>query len=156
MEKAGLLAAVCIGEETGKRKRPVPRAELRIDFGVVGDCHAGSGRQVSLLAEESIAKMRAKGLAVGPGDFAENLTTRGLALHSLPVGTRIRIGEAVDLELTQIGKECHAACEIRRTTGSCIMPSEGVFARVLAGGEVKPGDGVQVLPARSSPSGGSA
>jgi MOSC domain-containing protein YiiM len=141
----GTIVAVSLSRETGTRKRPAPSAVLKEDHGLVGDAHAGSGRQVSLLAEESIAAMRAQGLDVGPGDFAENLTTSGLVLHALPVGTRVRVGREVLLEITQIGKECHSACEIRRLTGRCVMPTEGVFARVLEGGEVRPGDEVEVL-----------
>ena len=152
MEAAGELVAVCLGAETGKRKSPVARARIEVDLGLVGDCHAGSGRQVSLLAEESIAKMQARGLEVGPGDFAENLTTRGLSLHTLPRGTRLQVGASVQLEITQIGKACHTDCEIKQTTGYCIMPTEGVFARVLAAGEVASGDGVQVLPAAAGAS----
>ena len=147
MEATGTLIAVCVGAEVGKRKAPVPSAQAKNDFGLAGDCHAGTGRQVSLLAEESIVKMQAKGLRVGPGDFAENLTTRGLTLHQLSPGTRLLVGDSVQLEITQIGKKCHAECEIKQATGSCIMPSEGVFARVLAGGEVKPGDQIRVMSA---------
>ena len=110
-----------------------------------GDAHAGTDREVSLLAQESIAKMLDQGITVGPGDFAENLTTSGIELHSLPVGTRLRVGATALLEITQIGKTCHSDCEIRRLTGRCVMPTEGVFARVLVSGEVKPGDEVAVL-----------
>jgi MOSC domain-containing protein YiiM len=99
---------------------------------------------VSLLAEESIARMEARGLSVGPGDFAENLTTSGLSLHTLPIGTRLRVGERALLEITQIGKSCHAECEIKRLTGECVMPTEGVFARVLVGGRVQAGDQIKV------------
>jgi MOSC domain-containing protein YiiM len=111
----------------------------------VGDAHAGSGRQVSLLARESIAKMQAEGLSVGPGDFAENLTTEGIVLHTYPVGTRLRVGATTLLEITQIGKACHTDCDVKRLTGRCVMPTEGVFARVLVSGEVKPGDEIKIL-----------
>jgi MOSC domain-containing protein YiiM len=143
MGAKGKLTAVCASERAGTRKTAVPAGVLQADHGLVGDAHAGSGRQVSLLAEESIAKMRAEGLSVGPGDFAENLTTSGLELHRLPVGTRLRVGQSVLLEITQIGKACHSDCEIKRVTGKCVMPTEGVFARVLTGGEVAAGDSIE-------------
>jgi len=116
------------------------------EHGIETDAHAGKWhRQVSLLAMESIRKMQNLGLDVGPGAFAENLTTEGVDLVSLPIGTRIRIGERVELEVTQIGKVCHDRCAIYRQAGDCVMPKEGIFVRVLAGGEVRPGDTVQVL-----------
>jgi len=141
----GKLVAVCLSERSGTRKRPIPVGALRAEHGLIGDAHAGSGRQVSLLAAESIEKMKGRGLSLGPGDFAENLTTSGLVLHALRPGTHLRVGPDAVLEITQIGKTCHSDCEIRRLAGDCIMPVEGVFARVLAGGEVRPGDGIQVL-----------
>jgi len=144
MGAQGKITAVCRSERKGTRKSPAPEGELRVGHGLVGDAHAGSAREVSLLAEESIARMRDKGLEVGPGDFAENLTTAGLVLHTLPVGTRLKLGAAL-LEVTQIGKECHSACEIKSLTGECVMPTEGVFARVLAGGKVRPGDSIEVV-----------
>ncbi len=145
MGAKGRLLAVCVSERSGTRKTPVPVAELREQHGVVGDSHAGSERQVSLLAEESIEKMRSEGLTLGPGDFAENLTIRGLELHSLPLGTRIRVGATALLEISQIGKQCHTDCEIMRLTGKCVMPTEGVFARVLTGGKVRAGDTVELI-----------
>jgi molybdenum cofactor synthesis domain-containing protein len=122
----------------------VGEAEAKPGHGLVGDAHAGSGRQVSLLAEESIQKMRDQGLDVGPGDFAENLTVRGLTLHNLPVGSFLQVGSDVRLRITQIGKECHSPCEIGRRTGACVMPVEGVFAEVLSGGAVRVGDPVRL------------
>jgi MOSC domain-containing protein YiiM len=115
---------------------------LEEEFGLAGDAHADccTHRQVSLLAIESINKMRGAGFDVGPGDFAENLTTQGVDLASLPVGTRLSIGQDAVLEVTQIGKECHTGCAIFRQVGKCIMPKEGVFARVIRGGVVKAGD----------------
>jgi len=110
----------------------------------VGDAHAGTDRQVSLLAQESIDKVRAKGVQIGPGDFAENLVVSGLDLVSLPIGTKLQIGDQIRLEVTQIGKECHSPCAIYRQAGMCVMPTEGIFARVLAGGWVKAGDMIQV------------
>jgi len=144
MGAQGKITAVCRSERKGTRKSQVPEGELRVDHGLVGDAHAGSARQVSLLAAESIAHMRGGGLEVGPGDFAENLTTSGLILHTLPVGARLKAGEAL-LEITQIGKECHSDCEIRELTGECVMPTEGVFASVLAGGKVRPGDSIEIV-----------
>jgi len=151
MGARGKLTAVCSSPSAGTRKTVVAGGVLRAEHGLVGDAHAGSARQVSLLAEESIAKMQARGISVGPGDFAENLTTSGLELHALPVGTRLRIGESVVLEITQIGKSCHSECEIRRIVGECIMPSEGVFARVVVGGSVAAGDSVEVTDVKADP-----
>jgi len=150
----GRLVAVSSSARKGTRKTPRPSAVLRQGHGLVGDSHAGTGRQVSLLAEESIASMRAAGCEVGPGDFAENLTTAGLVLHELPIGTRLRVGATVLLQITQIGKECHTDCEIRRLTGRCVMPTQGVFARVLVGGEVAPGDEIEALEPADAGAGG--
>jgi MOSC domain-containing protein YiiM len=124
---------------------------LKEEYGVIGDAHADctTHRQVSLLATESIEKMRSQGFDLNPGDFAENITTRGIDLTSLPIGTRLRVGEDVVLEMTQIGKECHAGCEIRRLVGDCIMPREGVFTRVIKGGRVKAGDTIKIINGQS-------
>lgn len=140
------IIAVCKSEEKGTTKRNVAEGILREDCGLEGDAHAdcGSHRQLSLLAIESIDKMRALGIDVGPGDFAENLTTEGLELASLPVGTELVIGKDILLEVTQIGKECHRGCAILKQTGKCIMPKEGIFARVLRGGVVRTGDEIRV------------
>ncbi len=139
------VLAVCISENKGERKKPVEAVELRENHGIVGDGHAGDWhRQVSLLAQESIDKMRAMGLDVSAGDFAENITTSGIDLVSLPIGSRLQIGKA-ELEVTQIGKECHTRCAIFYQAGDCVMPKEGIFARVLAGGTIKQGDTVQRL-----------
>lgn len=136
------VVAVCISRHKGERKTPVARVELRENHGIVGDAHAGEWhRQVSLLARESIDKMRALGLDVDNGDFAENITTVGIDLPALPVGTRLAVGETL-LEVTQIGKECHTRCAIYQQAGDCVMPKEGIFARVLRGGPVQPGDPV--------------
>ncbi len=136
------IVAVCKSEEKGTRKEAVAEGLFKEGYGMIGDAHADSSthRQVSLLAMESIDKMREMGFDLGPGDFAENLTTEGLEVASLPVGTRISIGKDLVLEVTQIGKECHSGCAIFRQTGKCIMPKEGVFARVLRGGSVCVGD----------------
>ena len=170
----GEVIAVCLSEKKGIRKVNVGRAELRPRHGLVGDAHAGDWhRQVSLLAEESIARARSRGLDVKEGDFAENLTTKGLELHTLPLGTRLVVTPGPDgqetwrpgaadypeasqgqpeppprrgavLEVTQIGKVCHTRCAIYHLAGDCIMPREGIFARVLAGGEVRVGDHIEV------------
>jgi MOSC domain-containing protein YiiM len=140
------IIAVCTSKSKGERKTDVGQAELQQGFGLVGDAHGGDWhRQVSLLAIESIEKMRAAGLDVGPGAFAENLTTQGIELYSLPIGTRFRIGADVLLEMTQIGKECHDRCAIYHLAGDCVMPKEGVFAIVIEGGSVKTGDAVEIL-----------
>ncbi len=140
------IVAVCISENKGERKTPVESAELSPNHGIVGDGHAGTWhRQVSLLAQESIDKMRKMGLDVKEGDFAENITTLGIDLPSLPVGTRLGIGPA-RVEVTQIGKECHTRCAIYHQAGDCVMPKEGIFAKVLQGGVIKAGDKIEVLP----------
>jgi len=134
--------AVCISENKGERKTPVDSVELRENHGIVGDAHAGDWhRQVSLLASESIDKMRKLGLDVDSGDFAENITTSGIELVSLPVGTRLQIGSTL-LEVTQIGKECHNRCAIYYQAGDCVMPKEGIFAKVITGGIIRPGNEV--------------
>lgn len=139
------VVAVCISQNKGERKTPVESIELCENHGVVGDAHAGDWhRQVSLLAIESIAKMQALGLDVTTGDFAENITTSGIELVTLPVGTRLSLGETL-LEVTQIGKECHTRCAIYYQAGDCVMPKEGVFARVLKGGVVLPGSSVEIV-----------
>jgi len=141
----GTVVSVNVSPGKGERKKPVERVSLRTEHGIEGDGHAGPWhRQVSLLAQESIDSMVAKGLDVGPGDFAENITTHGVELYSLPVGTRMRVGEAL-VELTQIGKVCHDRCAIYYQAGDCVMPREGIFVRVLEGGTVAPGDGLVVL-----------
>lgn len=144
----GKVVSVNLSKRKGVPKVPVPEAEIKEEWGLVGDVHAGPGeRQVSLLALEAIERQRevlggkvcpkAKG-ELGPGSFAENLTVEGLPLAELPVGTRLEVGEVL-LEITRIGKECHVGCAIYKLLGSCVMPKEGVFARVLKGGKVRPG-----------------
>lgn len=136
---SGSVLAVCTSLNKGERKKPVPSVELVQEHGIAGDAHAGDWhRQVSLLAQESIDKMRAAGLDVSAGDFAENITTAGIDLVSLPVGSTLQLGSVL-LEITQIGKECHTRCAIYYQAGDCVMPKEGVFARVLKGGVVKAG-----------------
>jgi MOSC domain-containing protein YiiM len=140
------ITAVCISETTGVRKTPLPDGGNFItEYGLEGDAHASSEwhRQVSLLAQASIEKMRALGIDVSAGDFAENLTTEGLELHTLPIGTRLKVGDSVLLEVSQIGKQCHTGCAIFQEIGKCIMPKEGIFARVLSGGTIRPGDSLE-------------
>ena len=144
MGATGRVEAVCVGERKGEPKRPVPGITLVADHGVQGDAHAGTERQVSLLATQSLDKLRAKGLKVGPGDLAENITTSGIELCALPVGTMLRVGAAA-LEVTQIGKECHEPCAIAQQAGECVMPTEGIFARVVVGGEARAGDAVETI-----------
>jgi len=141
----GSVVAVCVSEQKGTPKHPVPALELRLGWGVVGDAHAGNWhRQLSLLAEESVDRMRGLGVELPPGVFAENILTRGLELKALPVGTVLRAGTAL-LAVTQIGKECHNDCAIKQAVGRCVMPTEGVFAVVLRPGSVKPGDTIEIL-----------
>ncbi len=142
---SGRIKAVCTSRDKGEQKVDVGRAELVAGHGIQGDAHAGDWhRQVSLLAEERIAEMRAKGLELQPGAFGENLVVTGADLGSLRIGDRLRIGPQVELEVTQLGKECHTPCAIFHQVGYCIMPDLGVFARVLRGGPVATGDAVDV------------
>ena len=139
------VVAVCRSKKKGTKKQPQPEVTLKEEFGVVDDAHADcqTHRQVSLLAIESIDKMQGKGLELKPGDFAENITTQGIDLVALPIGTVLKVGDEVILKMTQIGKECHAACAIRKQVGDCIMPREGIFARVIRGGVIRPGDTIK-------------
>lgn len=134
------IVAVCISTEKGTQKSEVPEIQCKVRHGIVGDAHAGDwNRQISLLGEESVDKVRAVLPDLPHGAFAENILTRGICLYELPVGTRLRAGEVL-LEVTQIGKECHQGCAIRRLTGDCVMPREGIFAVVLEEGTVRAGD----------------
>jgi molybdopterin adenylyltransferase len=143
----GKIVAVCRSAKKGERKKDIGIGRLIKDLGLEGDGHAGfMHRQISLLAIESIAKMQAKGLKVGAGDFAENLTTEGLDLLTLPVGTRLGVGTEAILRVTQIGKECHHHCAIYEQAGDCVMPREGIFTEVLRDGPVANGDSIRVLP----------
>lgn len=139
----GKIIAVCTSKNKQTKKKPLSGGGQVIEnFGLEGDAHADSGwhRQISLLAQESIDKMKAQGLNVNAGDFAENLTTTGIDLKSLPIGTILHVGEEVFLEVTQIGKKCHTPCAIYHQIGNCVMPTEGIFAVVLKGGFIEPGD----------------
>lgn len=143
---AGKIVAVCTSENKGERKKNIGSGLLRPDHGLEGDAHAGDWhRQVSLLALESIEKMRQKGLDVNPGDFAENLTTENIELFTLPVGTQLKIGSEALGEVTQIGKVCHDRCAIYYQAGDCVMPKEGIFIKVLKSGQVKVGDTIEVI-----------
>ncbi|MHB8916566.1 MAG: MOSC domain-containing protein [Desulfocucumaceae bacterium] len=142
----GRIVAVCTSPKKGMRKKNVGEGLLVAEHGLEGDAHTGAWhRQVSLLAMESIQKMIEMGLKVGPGDFAENLTTEGIDLVSLPVGTRLKIGPECLAEVTQIGKECHTRCAIYHQAGDCVMPKEGIFVRVIGGGRVAVGQEIKVL-----------
>ncbi|MGI5891225.1 MAG: molybdenum cofactor synthesis domain-containing protein [Bacillota bacterium] len=140
----GQIAAVCISENKGMRKKDVGSGVLIQEWGIQGDAHGGKWhRQVSLLAQESIDKMIAKGLDVGTGDFAENITTKGIELYTLPIGTRLWLGDECLTQVTQIGKECHNRCAIYEQAGDCVMPREGIFVRVITGGEIQNGQPIR-------------
>lgn len=143
------IVAVCASAKKGEKKKDIGCGLLKEDFGLEGDAHSSAGwhRQLSLLSMTSIEKMRKLGAAVGPGDFAENLTVEGdeLVLYQLPIGQRLKVGENIILEVTQIGKECHAHCAIFKQVGSCVMPVEGIFTRIIKGGQVKAGDTVSLI-----------
>jgi MOSC domain-containing protein YiiM len=141
------IIAVCTSNKKQSKKINVGEACLKKDFGIIGDAHSSSDthRQISLLAIESINKMRALGLNVNPGDFAENLTTEGINLVALPVGCKMIISGNIILEVTQIGKECHTRCAIYKQAGDCIMPKEGIFAKVVKSVVVKIGDEIKII-----------
>jgi molybdopterin adenylyltransferase len=142
------VVAISVSDRKGMRKGNVPSAEVRAGHGIVGDAHAGDWhRQISLLATESIDKMVRMGLTVGPGDFAENIATEGIDLVSQPIGQRLRLGSEIEVEVTQIGKECHTRCAIYQQAGDCVMPREGIFVKVITGGRLKVGDAIEVLDA---------
>lgn len=140
------IAAINISDVRGIQKHEIPEAFLKADWGIVGDAHAGHWhRQVSLLSVESVAKLQQKlSFHLEHGAFAENILVDGLAVHTLPVGTKLRIGKAL-CEVTQIGKECHNDCAIRKAAGDCVMPREGIFVKVLESGEIKTGDEIEIV-----------
>lgn len=146
--REGKVIAISISKKKGIAKTNVQSARLIKNYGIEGDVHAGNWhRQVSFLAIESITKMREAGLPnLRPGAFAENITTEFLELPEIAIGTRIKIGEEAELEITQIGKECHSKCAIFVKVGDCVMPREGIFAKVIKSGEIKNGDSILVLP----------
>ena len=142
----GRIRAISISAKKGTKKTNVPEAEVKTDFGIVGDAHGGNWhRQISLLAIESIDKMIEMGADVLPGSFAENITTQGIKLPDLPIGCRLKAGEEIEFEVTQIGKECHSRCEIFKQVGDCIMPREGIFTKVIKAGRIKVGDTIEVF-----------
>jgi len=142
-KRIGSIIAVSISDRKGVKKKNIRQGTLLKNQGLDNDAHAGPWhRQVSLLDMESIAKIRDKGLDVNPGDFAENITTNGIRLWELPLGTRLYLGETAKAEVTQIGKECHNRCAIFHQVGDCVMPREGIFVKILRGGSIQPGDGV--------------
>jgi MOSC domain-containing protein YiiM len=144
---SGRLEAVCVSRRKGTVKKPVERAEIRAGHGLVGDAHAGDWhRQVSLLEVREIEQALTEQIAVSAGRFAENLAVRGLPPQAYTIGTKLRVGSSVVLEISQIGKECHTRCAVYKQTGDCIMPRLGLFARVLQGGPVAVGDVVEVVP----------
>lgn len=140
------VASINISREKGVVKIPVEKVEIKVDYGICGDAHAGNWhRQISLLAKESIDKMISKGFNhLKFGDFAENITTEGIEVHTLPVGTKLKIGDC-EVEVTQIGKKCHGGCEIKKTTGDCVMPREGIFVKVIKEGTIKVNDTIEVI-----------
>ena len=144
---AGKIISINISPKKGMRKKAVDSVLLKDNFGIENDAHASEKwhRQVSLLATESIKKMTDKGLDVGPGDFAENITTEGIELPVLPIGTKMMIGDDIELEVSQIGKLCHARCAIYEQAGDCVMPREGIFVKVIKGGTIKTGDIINIL-----------
>ena len=146
MKDRAVIRAVCISERKGEQKHPVETIHLRPAHGIDGDAHAGNWhRQVSLLAQESVDRLQEKiSIRLFPGAFAENILCEGISLCSLPVGTKLKVGTAL-CEVTQIGKECHADCAIRRQAGDCVMPREGIFVVVLEEGEARPGDAITVI-----------
>jgi cyclic pyranopterin phosphate synthase len=147
LKRNGKIAAISISHKKGIPKTNITQVKLIEDFGIEGDIHAGKWhRQVSFLAMESIDKMRAKGLPMlRPGAFAENITTEFIDIPNLQIGSKIKIGTETELEITQIGKECHSKCAIFFTVGDCVMPREGIFAKVIKSGEIFVGDDVQVI-----------
>lgn len=139
------ILAINISDQKGVIKHPVSEATFIVG-GIQGDAHCGQDeiKQVSLLADESVDKMRAMGLTLAPGAFAENITTKGIELKTLPIGTRLQIGCTLQ-EVSRIGKECHHGCAIKQQTGTCVMPTEGIFTKVIEGGVVRPGDQITIL-----------
>ena len=142
----GRILAVSVSLKKGVKKTNILKGSLIENYGLENDAHAGDWhRQLSLLAIESISRIREKGLDVNPGDFAENITTAGIRLWELPVGTQMKLGEEAVVEVTQIGKECHDRCAIFKQVGDCVMPREGIFVKVLKGGTISPADDIQIF-----------
>ena len=145
MNKTGKVVEINISDKKGIVKTPISEGKFIENFGLEGDAHGGNWhRQVSLLGIESFKKMEKQGLNLKHGDFAENITTEGIILYELPIGTRLKIGETVQ-EVTQIGKKCHTGCAIAQSVGKCIMPTEGIFTKVIVGGIIRAGDTIEVI-----------
>lgn len=146
MNNIGKVISINISERKGTIKKPVEKAMFKQNCGIEGDAHAGDWhRQISLLGNESVDKVRQKGFDdLVPGVFAENITTEGITLYELPIGTKLKIGNTIQ-EVTQIGKKCHNACEIKTKVGDCVMPREGIFTKVIEDGEVKVGDTIEII-----------
>jgi len=143
---AGKILAVCVSKEKGTQKENVGSAQVRAEHGIEGDAHSGPWhRQVSLLADESIEKMRQKGIALTYGDFGENIVTQGINLLALGIGSTLKLGDSVVGEVSQIGKVCHDRCAIYHQTGDCIMPREGIFLKILSGGKIAAGDNIEIV-----------
>ena len=143
-----MILAICISEKKGSQKQPVLKAELKVDWGIVGDAHAGNWhRQISLLSQISVERMQKKlaDYKLKPGNFAENILIDGMEVKTLPIGQRLRLGPEAVGEVTQIGKECHNDCVIRQTAGDCVMPREGVFVKVIHPGVIHVGDLVELI-----------
>lgn len=143
MNSNGKIFKISISSDRGMKKTNINSVEIKKDYGIIGDAHAGSNRQVSLLPFESFKKVVNELIEIKPGDFAENITTRGFDFSSVSIGKKIKIGEAIELEITHIGKECHNGCYIKEVVGDCIMPREGIFAKVLKGGKIHVGDKIR-------------
>jgi len=142
----GKIKAISISKKRGTRKHNIAAAELKVDFGILDDAHGGNWhRQVSLLAAESIEKMTARGASVAAGDFAENITTEGIDMSILSLGSKLKLGDAAEIEISQFGKKCHSQCEIFQQLGDCIMPRKGIFAKVTKPGQIKQGDAIEVI-----------
>ena len=152
LKPSGTVVALSVSKAKGEKKSNVSSGRFVIDHGLEGDAHAADWhRQISLLGVESIAKIQAAGMDVTPGDFAENVTTAGLRLWELPIGTRLKLGDEVQLQVTQIGKTCHHRCQIFQQVGDCVMPREGIFAKVLQGGTVRVGDPISIFGRTPAP-----
>ncbi|PJA27326.1 MAG: MOSC domain-containing protein [candidate division Zixibacteria bacterium CG_4_9_14_3_um_filter_46_8] len=145
MHNEGIIHKISISSQKGQKKGNVPSAKIKEGRGIEGDAHSESDRPLSLLPMESFGKLRHPKLQINPGDFAENITTVGLDFSQIAVGTRLMLGGSVEIEITQIGKKCHNGCIIRELAGDCIMPREGVFAKVICGGDLKEGDPIRVV-----------
>ncbi len=153
----GIIRAVCTSPKKGTEKTNVHQARLIQDWGIEGDAHAGKWhRQVSLLSWQKVEAFNLQGACVSDGAFGENLLVDGIDCAKLPIGTKLRIGDTILLEVTQIGKECHSGCAIAQRVGYCIMPHEGIFARVLTGGEVREGDVIETVESEQNESSGEA